>query len=121
MLYRSALLSGVGDEETIPDQGIEPIGKRGGPYRAVAGPALWLLGAEQLFDIPEGDLDGPASAVQIRYLKGTRREIGREEIVVLLVAGWVAHDDQQDGDPTPDPRCGNKSAAPRPARSGSAW
>src|ERR1700687_1582769 len=60
-------------------------------------PVLRVFEAQELLDIAEANLQGPASRKDLQNVRGGEREIGGEEaIVTAATAGVTYHDDAQE-------------------------
>ena len=85
----------TGFDEPCPDQGIDRISDRGDPFRPMVPPGLGLLDSQKLLYVPECILDRPTVGEPGDQQGRGKLQISGEEEVVLLNAGRIARDDQE--------------------------
>ena len=85
----------TGFDEPCPDQGIDRISDRGDPFRPMVPPGLRLLDSQKLLYVPECVLDRPPVRESGDQQGRGKLQISGEEEVVLLNAGGIARDDQE--------------------------
>jgi len=85
----------TGLDEPCPDQGIDRISYRGDPLRPLVPPGLGLLDSQKLLYASECVLDRPPVREPGDQQGRGKLQVSGEKEVVLLNAGGIARDDQE--------------------------